>query len=929
MPCFFFFARSAGFVGPYGPEDDLVDFGVGSAEMLAAAPAPLLLVPKKHKPPGGDGGGHSLRNVFEVLMPGDNSCIYHALDYGGEGLGANALRQRTADFVRDQYEYKIEGVPLEDWVKWDSGKTPGAYAKAMRSPSKWGGGIELAVNSIEEQCNVFVYEKIPEEPGAYRCISRFEFPGALKTKHLLYCGRNHYNAIKTNAVIMPKAGDKVAVELREGFGCRADLGREAYEGVVVSVSSAGYTIRHSLTHRDRTNVEPSRVNFLETKTPAVVARRELNVAVEAAEAAQQQLRAQEAAAEERLRAQEAAAAERLRAQEAKAEERLRVQEAKAAEQLRAQEAAAAEKQREKDEAAAVRLAKERQKVQQQKKLADASARATKYAEDLLRAGQARANAEVTALMNDFAARADEQADEQTKALQAKMSQVERAAASAKKRQVLDFQNLEEKHRVQASRLLNHTSGEQGRLKQSHLDNLESQRVANEKEFALLRKQHAEELDEHDSECHGLLGAAKALLSRDELEEFNRVPSVGKLGENSASVAEMGKRRQSDLGKVTSMLMEALLRQTKAGKKLDPVGTLKSTSGRRDSATSTLGQVLGEQTKVEVPPVLAKAYIFAVQSNMKEVAKQHLSVVVKMVGVTEEQAMKACTTERKALSVGDEVDVVMSGNKMAKGKVEAVLAGEVIVTGVGTVDAERVWARGAVRCTQYQIREAKLHAAAAFPGAPVAKSVNGHYGIDPQRAAVVAAFLRDPSVVQVVEASLANSSKGVKYRLKARRFRLWKRLVEQMEKAELTPISWGYFWMLTADRQYELLTVDNCCCATCRDLGFVNYNEMRSIVAVMDAAFLRATNGTTSLPGKAELVQRIDKEEEFRRGLFQTHLKPEDSCGSHCRTNLLSTHCNPNFRKPCTHGCVDGGVPPKDMYELLGRKPRAADYPSLC
>jgi hypothetical protein len=36
-------------------------------------------------------------------------------------------------------------------------------------------------------------------------------------------------------------------------------------------------------------------------------------------------------------------------------------------------------------------------------------------------------------------------------------------------------------------------------------------------------------------------------------------------------------------------------------------------------------------------------------------------------------------------------------------------------------------------------------------------------------------------------------------------------------------------MLTADRQYLLLAVDSCCCATCRDLGFVNYNEMRSIV----------------------------------------------------------------------------------------------------
>jgi hypothetical protein len=48
-------------------------------------------------------------------------------------------------------------VPLEDWVRWDSNRTPGAYTNAMRSTSKRGGGIELAVNSIKEKYNVFVY----------------------------------------------------------------------------------------------------------------------------------------------------------------------------------------------------------------------------------------------------------------------------------------------------------------------------------------------------------------------------------------------------------------------------------------------------------------------------------------------------------------------------------------------------------------------------------------------------------------------------------------------------------------------------------------------------------------------------------------------------------------------------------------------------
>jgi hypothetical protein len=86
------------------------------------------------------------------------------------------------------------------------------------------------------------------------------------------------------------------------------------------------------------------------------------------------------------------------------------------------------------------------------------------------------------------------------------------------------------------------------------------------------------------------------------------------------------------------------------------------------------------------------------------------------------------------------------------------------------------------------RAAKEHAIETLPGVPVAKSVNGHYVIDPQRAAAVTAILRDPSAAQVVEASLANSTKGVRCRLKARRFRLWKRLVKRMEKAELKTAS---------------------------------------------------------------------------------------------------------------------------------------------
>jgi hypothetical protein len=37
-----------------------------------------------------------------------------------------------------------------------------------------------------------------------------------------------------------------------------------------------------------------------------------------------------------------------------------------------------------------------------------------------------------------------------------------------------------------------------------------------------------------------------------------------------------------------------------------------------------------------------------------------------------------------------------------------------------------------------------------------------------------------------------------------------------------------------------------------------------------------------------MLQRVDKEKEFGRGLFKVYFKPEGFCGSQCHTNLLST-----------------------------------------
>jgi hypothetical protein len=89
---------------------------------------------------------------------------------------------RCVHYISDQSKCVIENVPLEHWVKWDSNRTPGAYANAMRSTSKWGGGIQMAISPTKKNYNDLVCEAKPEEPGVYRCISRFEFSGAVKDK---------------------------------------------------------------------------------------------------------------------------------------------------------------------------------------------------------------------------------------------------------------------------------------------------------------------------------------------------------------------------------------------------------------------------------------------------------------------------------------------------------------------------------------------------------------------------------------------------------------------------------------------------------------------------------------------------------------------------------------------------------------------------
>ena len=118
----------------------------------------------------------------------------------------------------------------------------------------------------------------------------------------------------------------------------------------------------------------------------------------------------------------------------------------------------------------------------------------------------------------------------------------------------------------------------------------------------------------------------------------------------------------------------------------------------------------------------------------------------------------------------------------------------------------------------------------------------------------------------------------------------------------------------------MLTADNCCCGTCRDLGFYNYEEMREIVEAVDESMQVASNGAHGLASKKSLLTRIKKEEEFRRGSYQSHLENDSEVGAHCLRMLLSSINDRNFESCCTHpACGDATVAPMETMEQRIRR----------
>ena len=137
--------------------------------------------------------------------------------------------------------------------------------------------------------------------------------------------------------------------------------------------------------------------------------------------------------------------------------------------------------------------------------------------------------------------------------------------------------------------------------------------------------------------------------------------------------------------------------------------------------------------------------------------------------------------------------------------------------------------------------------------------------------------------------------------------------------------------LIGGREYTQQTPQLCCCASCRDLGFVGYELLRQIVKDVIPAVSSMDDGARKRLS-AKLMRGIDEEERYRAGEWLSHLKEEDSTPQHCLGLMIAPFNDMNFKCECEHPWHDNAAvaPPQTMVQQLGpRAPRSDDWHDQC
>jgi hypothetical protein len=70
------------------------------------------------------------------------SCLFNSLSHFIPQTDPQAIRARICDYLQANLPI-IDGMSTHDVLQLDSGSSPDQYIGAMRSPSTWGGAIEI------------------------------------------------------------------------------------------------------------------------------------------------------------------------------------------------------------------------------------------------------------------------------------------------------------------------------------------------------------------------------------------------------------------------------------------------------------------------------------------------------------------------------------------------------------------------------------------------------------------------------------------------------------------------------------------------------------------------------------------------------------------------------------------------------------------
>ena len=130
------------------------------------------------------------------------SCLFDSMykllgEYGIYFQNSQVLRERIANFMKENPSYSLETGTVSQWVDMvakDMNNDSSGYVRTMEQPSTWGGGMEMAVMSKIFSITIIVIGrgKTEDNPNAiFDCTG-----GSSEAQFILHWTGSHYTPVK-------------------------------------------------------------------------------------------------------------------------------------------------------------------------------------------------------------------------------------------------------------------------------------------------------------------------------------------------------------------------------------------------------------------------------------------------------------------------------------------------------------------------------------------------------------------------------------------------------------------------------------------------------------------------------------------------------------------------------------------------------------